>query len=133
MTEEKTQRQENEEHVRHIADDLERVALGQVYRDEDGAFHDEGDAPGGEVPEDWEPVDLCDWLEGSIYDTRFILDSDKEYYGVELMIACGGPNIWASTVTQSIELYWWGDRASWPLASYAVEALDELGRTLYED
>lgn len=123
---------ECKDRARRIADEIELVALGQVYRDEDGSIVYEDAAPAGEVPDEWEPVDMADWLGDDIYNIRYVLDSYKDYCAVEIMIACGGPNIWASTLSGSVELYWGADKATWPLACCAVDALDEVGRMLYE-
>lgn len=129
MTNEQSERES--EQVKHIAEELERVAEGEVYKNEDGEICYEDDVEGDEIPDDWEQVGMIDWLEDGIYDVRYILDSNREYLGVELMIACGGPNIWVSTLTSSVELYWWGDRASYSLSGSAVDELDEVGRALY--
>jgi hypothetical protein len=47
------------------------------------------------------------------------------------MVTFGGPTIWISTESESVELYWWGDRASWPLSHEAVAALDEWAEEMW--
>jgi hypothetical protein len=47
------------------------------------------------------------------------------------MIACGGPNIYVDTASKAVELYWWGDRASYLLLSDTVDAIDECFSELF--
>lgn len=128
MTQEQTD-ERNRLHCKSIADELDKIADGLIYRDEDGEEHDASDLE--DIPEDWEQVSVWDFLE-DVYNARFVLDSNLDYLAVRLMVACGGPNIWVDTETQRVELYWWGDRASYPLSSSSVAAVDELAQEWYE-
>lgn len=123
--------QENTEQCKRIADVIEKYVTGDMYRDEEGIERDAeelGDAP---VPEGWEPLSLYDWSEDAL-DHQYLIDSDGSYNSVKFLVAFGGPNIYVDTESKSVELYWWGDRATWYLSDEAIDALDELGSELYE-
>lgn len=111
----------NREMCKHIADQLELIADGCLYVDDDGEEHDATDLD--EVPEDWEQVTMCDYF-ADVYNVRCVLDGNMEYVAVRLMVACGGPNIWVDTEVGRVELYWCGDHASYPLTGSAVSEID---------
>lgn len=113
----------NRETCKHIADKLELISAGCLYADEDGEEHDVTDLD--EVPDDWEQVTMSDYF-ADVYNERYVLDGNLEYIAVRLMVACGGPNVWVDTETGSVELYWWGDRASYPITSSTVAEIDAL-------
>ena len=71
--------------------------------------------------------DLCDAL-----DVEFTVSTKKEYRYCRVMVAWGGPTIYINTATKAVELYWWTDRASYPLLSDAVDALDEWAAEYWE-
>ena len=135
MTQQETD-QENREHCKRIAEDIDDYATGKCYRcsecDETLTIPDDvGDkyrCPScGTVHEvdDLEPLSIYDYMD-DVLDLRYIVERDrKTVRSVEVLVAFGGPNIWVSTESQSVELYWWTDRASYPLSNAAVEALDD--------
>ena len=51
------------------------------------------------------------------YDRRFVLESNGEYRGVQLMLAGGGPTIWADFSTGYVEGHWGGDTYSFDILS----------------
>ena len=112
-----------ERQCKSIAETLELIADGCLYVDEDGEEHDVTDLE--DIPEDWEQVTMSDYFE-DYYNLRYVVDESGEYFAVKVMVACGGPNIWVSTESQSVDLFWWGDEASWPLSSDAVAEIDAL-------
>lgn len=122
MTQEETDAR-SREHCKGIADVLDLIACGDLYRDEDGEEHDASDLE--DIPEDWEQVTMYEYFD-EVYNTRYVLDGNLDYVAVRLMVACGGPNVWVDTETARVELYWWGDRASYPLTSSAVSEIDAL-------
>lgn len=111
----------NREQCKSIADKLELIADGCLYVDEDGNEHDTSDYP--EIPYGWEQVTMYDYFD-DYYNVRYVLDGNLEYVAVRLMVACGGPNIWVDTEAGRVELYWWGDRASYPLTGSAISEID---------
>lgn len=81
---------------------------------------------------DLEPVDMYDYLRDAL-DVSFFVSSKKEYQGVELLVSCGGPNIYVSTISRNVELYWGGDRAFFPLRSDVLDALDDWAADWWSD
>ena len=47
------------------------------------------------------------------------------------MVAFGGPTIYIDSATRAVELYWWTDRASYPISRDAADALDEWAQELW--
>lgn len=140
MTQEQTN-EYNREHCKSIADNVHDYATGRCYRcsecDETLTLPDDvGDKYRcpycGTVRkvDDLEQLSICDYLD-DVLDLRYIVERDKSFRSVEICVAFGGPNIWISTESQSVELYWWSDRASYPLSYEAVEALDEWAEELW--
>lgn len=137
----------NREHCKSIALDLEAYVNGEMYRCpkcgeifnlyEVGNYETADEAADGiekancphcdhvsEFYNDFEPLSIWDYLEDAL-DFRFLLGSDKSVIAVKVLIAYGGPNIWIDTETGSVNLYWWTDRASYPISSDVAAALDE--------
>ena len=140
-----TMNNENYEHCKVIAENLEQVASGDYFMydgelfpiDTDdfsevkGCRYDEEDdiyimADDEELfASDVYPVDILEWL-GDVYDVEYTIGSDKEYRGVRIMIACGGPDIYINTNSGDVELYWWGESARYPMSSNAINMIDSI-------
>ena len=136
----------NYEHCKAIADDLENVVSGDYFVHEGklfpldtddfsevkGCHYDEENAmyimaDGEELCEgDVHPADIFEWLGDNIYDVEYTIGGDKEYRGVRLMIACGGPNIYLNTRTGDVELYWWNESARYPMSNNVANAIDSI-------
>lgn len=149
-SQEKTDR-ENQEHCKRIAEDLEAYAAGNVYRcPECGREHtwDQIEASehedecgwavytcpdcGEENREDaWEQLSLYDYFSDCL-DIEYRCGSDREYRSAQIMVACGGPNIYIDTAEKAVLLYWWTDRARYYLSSDACEAVDDWAREYWE-
>ena len=135
----------NYEHVKSIADGLDEIANGYIYKcPECGEWVEVSDIKSdtehgleicpecGEVMtyDDFELVTMWDYFD-EVYNIKYVMDSDKELESVKLMVACGGPNIWVDTDSGTVELYWWGDRATAYLSTDAIEQINELGKELF--
>ena len=96
---------EIKEHVQYVADELEKVA--------------ENDDS------------MVEWFEDGLYNIRYVVGDDKDYCGIMLMVACGGPNIWVDTYLGVVRGYWWADKATAELSRRAVDAIDEFGQELF--
>lgn len=141
---EERQRQTDEENRRHcesIASELDDIASGRLYIcPECGEWTEaEEDADGeircahcGEIidPDCCEQVTMYDYF-NDCFDIEYTINSEGEYKGVRVMVACGGPNIYVDTVRGSVNLYWWTDTASAPLWSDTIEAIDQDFEELY--
>lgn len=145
---------ENLAHVKSIADQIEAIYNGDIYRDEEGTnwncedperYQSEDDArdiweydeardiwerTNGETSEDdprdeWEQVSMFDYFADAL-DIEYRVSSphDTEPRSVCIMVACGGPNIYVDTRSQAVELYWWGDRAEYPISHDAAAEID---------
>ena len=44
-------------------------------------------------------------------DIEYIIGGDRQYLGSRILVAFGGPNIWINTRTNTVEGYWWNDKA----------------------
>jgi hypothetical protein len=132
-----TQTIEYRNHCKHIAEELERVTNDELYActecgewiTYEDAKDEEGYAVcitscGHVLDSDPEPVNVFSWLEG-VLDIEYRVGSDKEYRSSRIMVACGGPNIFIDTASSTVELYWWGERATYYIASDVCHTLDE--------
>lgn len=114
---------DNTKHCKMIAENLDAIAEGRAYFDED---HNIDFVPDGEdIPEGCDQVSMWDYFD-DVYDIEYRLDSDKEYKSVALMVACGGPNIWVDSGSNKVELFWWGDYAYWTFSPDVSTEIDEI-------
>jgi|10_taG_2_1085330.scaffolds.fasta_scaffold48881_3 hypothetical protein len=66
------------------------------------------------------------------YDVEYILDSQLQFKGADVMVAGGGPALWINTKDKKVRGYWWGSTASWEfidnvdLAGYMEESYENL-------
>ena len=137
MTQEQTDR-ENREHCQRIAEEIAAYTDGRVFRCPhcDGVFpiEDGHKCPhcGEEIDDgDAEQMSVYDYFE-DVYDIEYRISGNGEYRSVCIMVACGGPNIYIDTASGDVELYWWGDRARYPLSSAARDEIDSYFEELYQ-
>ena len=86
----------------------EEISNGELDPEEYGTYHELDE----EDRKDWKPSGH-DYLE-CVYDIKYVVDGQGNYYGAELLVAGGGPNIYVNTRDKEIQGYWGGDRASVP-------------------
>ena len=145
-----TMNNENYEHCKVIAENLEQVPSGDYFMydgelfpvDKDdfsevkGCCYDEENdmyiMPDGEelCEGDVYPVDILEWLD-DVYDVEYTIGSDKEYRGVRIMIACGGPDIYINTKSGDVELYWWSESARYPMSKKVIDYIDSIYEELF--
>ena len=135
---------ENRAHCKHIALELDAYVNGEVKRcPECGEIHrrdwdDVGDC--FKCPECGSVRDVFDWEDLSVYD--FLNDVFNIEYrasgrgpddlrSVQIMVACGGPNIYLDTESGDVELYWWSERARYPMSSEARAELDAWAEEMW--
>ena len=132
------ERDENTAHCKHIAEELDNYVNSNVRKCPDcGAeicrdWDDVGDLfkcpECGAVgdPDWWDVLSVWDFL-SDVYNVEFRTNGKHtdDLRSVQIMVACGGPNIYLDTASRDVELYWWCDRARWPMSYDAVEALND--------
>ena len=141
----------NYERCKAIADSLEQVASGdyflydgelfpidtEEFSDINGCKYDDENElyimPDGEelCESDVYPVSWFDWLGDDEYDIEYTIAGHKGYRGARIMIACGGPNTYINTNSGDVELYWWNERASYPMNSDVVDMIDSTYEELF--
>lgn len=132
---ERNAEKENRQHCEHIAKEIEAYADGNVYRcpecgEEIRMPDDVGDkyrCPHCHTVadvDDYEQLSVWDFL-SDVFDIEYRCSSGKEYRSVRIMVACGGPNIYIDTADALVKLYWWNERAEYPLSYEARDAIDE--------
>ena len=127
-----TDYEKNVERCKRIADELDAYADGLMYADADGEIQDLTDYEDmSEAPDDWTPLNATDWAADAL-DYTITIGADGRYRSSSWCVAFGGPGIWCDTSTQTVELRWWGESASYPLSQAAVDALDELAEEAFE-
>ena len=142
---------ENMEHCKAIAEELEQVASGDYFiyngelfpidtddfSDVKGCCYDEEDElyimPDGEelCDRDVYPASWFDWLGDNEYDIEYAVGGDKEYRGVRIMIACGGPDIYINTKSGDVELYWWNESTRYPMSKNVIDYIDSIYEELF--
>ena len=161
---------EHDDHCRSIAERLDSIVDGELYRDTDGnewEYYDQDDdgamiacmyeyaiedgkavkhvvsAYSYDDGETWtrgdngeavelEQVDLLDYFESSIYNIEYrVPGRHDDPTSVQIMIACGGPNIYIDTKSGDVELYWWSESGRYPMRRETIEAIDEYMTELY--
>ena len=125
---------ENLRHIEAIRDDLKAIYEGRVYRLEDGEeiTLEEGEELTEEQEEGAEAVTFFDYFADAldiIYYTRGREEGD--ILGARVMVTCGGPNIYVDTYRNTIELYWWSDRAECELWHEVADAITEALQEAY--
>ncbi len=78
-----------------------------------------------------EAVSIYDFFNDDIFDIEYRIGSDRQYRSVEVMIACGGPNIYIDTQKKSVLLRWWTESADYPISYEACEAIDAFFEDLF--
>ena len=64
-------------------------------------------------------------LNDAVYDVNWVVGRDKEAIGTRIMLAGGGPTIWADTELKTVEGYWGGDSVKRYLPSEVCAWIDE--------
>lgn len=63
------------------------------------------------------------------YSHRYIIDSEKNYQAVQVMVAGGGPNIWIDTQEKEVQGFWGSDVYKKPI--YNVDHVDDYFEELW--
>lgn len=143
---------ENREYCRHIADELEAAASGELFKcehcgelvsiadyDEETAEAIEngdymkplccnGDQDGETY---YHPYAVIDWVDDNTLDYDYTITCDGDYKGVSILVTLGGPNVYVDTIYGAVRLYWGVDREEYPLDGDAVDELNAYFQELY--
>jgi predicted RNA-binding Zn-ribbon protein involved in translation (DUF1610 family) len=142
---ERSAEQENREHCKRIAEDLEAYANGDMYRCPEcgDVFKWDNDRYADDVylcPCCQTVVDECDLEAQSLYDYfsdcldieyRVSGRARDSYKSARIMVAFGGPTIYVDTASKAVELYWWTDHASHLLSQDVCDAIDEWAEEMW--
>ena len=141
-------KEENYQHCLQIARELEAIADGDVckcphcfenfrFSDAEETFDEDGKPVytcthcGEKTREDeLGQITMYDYF-ANTYDMEYVITSDKEYKGVKIWVAVGGPSVWIDTTDKTVKLAWWGERAQADLYSDACAKIDEYGEEMY--
>lgn len=139
---------ENMEMVQGIVDELEKYASGGYFLHHGELFPIDYDdfntiegcsyneevytLPDGEeiLEGDIEPASLYDYFTDCL-DVDYIVDSQKQFKAVRVLITCGGPNIYIDSYSGEVQLYWWSERATAVIPAIICNEINEVFRDYY--
>lgn len=76
--------------------------------------------------------ELDNYLEDAL-DMKYLVDSNKTYNSVKILVVCGGPTIYIDTESQCVELYWSSAEVKAYLSDEAIEAIDDWALEAYNN
>ena len=144
MTQEQTN-EYNRDQCKSIAMGLEAYANGEIYRcpecgeiitfDNEQYDEEAGTYTCQECDETFEEYELealslYDYFD-DVFDIEYRFGSDRQLRSVKLLVAYGGPNIYIDTASCTVELYWWGDRASYPIDRDVCGEIDNIFEEIF--
>lgn len=141
-TRQEEQDRENWETCKRIALKVEAYANGNVYKcpdcgallNLDGHDGDKYKCPDcGEIRDvdDLEQLGIWDYMD-DVLDIEYRVGGRMELRSVQVMVACGGPNIYIDTGAKAVKLFWWSDRAEYLLSWSVCGLIDEWAEELFE-
>ena len=130
---------ENRERCITVADEIEAYADGNMYRCPDcGEFlnitSDRYRCPAcGCVADldEFEQLSMYDYLIENGLDIEYRIGADKEYRSCEIMVAWGGPNIYIDTASDTVKLYWGGEKAVYYIPGSVSDEIDDACEEQY--
>lgn len=141
-TRREAQDRENWETCKRIAEEVEAYAEGRIYKCPDcGALLDleDHDCDKYKCPEcgevhdvdDLEALGIWDYMD-DVLDIEYRISGRMEFRSVQVMVACGGPNIYIDTGARAVQLFWWFDKAEYSLLPSACDEIDEWAEELFQ-
>ena len=133
-------KKENFETCKRIALELEEYYNGNIYRcPECGEMFSSTEETPTTCPSchhieeeeyGFDQCSLYDYFD-DVLDIEYRIGYNKEYRSVKILIAFGGPNIYIDTATKHVELYWWGDDASFRIDTDVCGEIDNIFEEYY--
>lgn len=147
---------ENMEMVQNIVTELEKYASGSYFLHDGELFPIDAEdfasevdceirkedtlcgeytyyiMPDGEeiLEDDIEPASLFDYFTDYL-DVDYIIDSQKQFKAVRVMVTCGGPNIYINTWSREVQLFWWTERATAVIPANICDEIDGIFQEFY--
>lgn len=115
MYNEEQRNKENFEYCERIARELEQYINGEITDEETG-----------------EGLSLCDYF-SDVLDFEFIINSQFEYSAVKIYVTLGGPTVWIDTYSNSIELRWANEKATYYLTSDSIDEINDYWEEYYNN
>lgn len=106
--------EKHNEHCKSIVDDMMSYYNGEVFLDD----------------EQEEQASLFDYFSDAL-DIEYLINSDRTFKAVRVLVAFGGPNIYVDTITGKVSLYWWNEEGEAWIPSELCEAINETFEELY--
>lgn len=77
---------------------------------------------------------IDDYLYDYWYNDEIVVSScdPSEVKDGQVMIACGGPNVWVNTHTQLVSVYWWGSVESAPITEECADRIREVIQEVWD-
>lgn len=76
---------------------------------------------------------LDKYFEEKVLDYRIVRDKDGCYQGCQLLVAYGGPTVWANTEFDEIRVFWGGREGNCATLSNSAEILDLYMKNILEE
>ena len=80
---------------------------------------------------DFEPLTIYDYFAVNEYNVVYRINKELEYKSVEIMVGCGGPNVYVDTQEKTVKLSWWGEQEFYSLDADACNVIDEYYEEQY--
>lgn len=143
---------ENFDTCKEIANELEKICAGDVYRCplcgelftkdelEDSEHEDDDGETVYTCPHCKNVIDeydirdnytIYDYFSENLLDIEFLCNREKEYTAAKICIAWGGPSIYIDTEAGAVCLYWWGKSAKYLLNTETVDAVNDYAGELF--
>lgn len=103
---------ENRETLIRIRDEIYQYQNGEIKND------------------DGETLSIYDYFD-DVLDFEYTISSRREYLGVTIWVALGGPSICIDTREKKLKLFWWSDYDDLYLDSDLCEEIDQIFEDFY--
>ena len=68
-----------------------------------------------------------------VLDFEYHVTSRKEYKAVRVFLTLGGPTCWVDTCSNTVNVSWGGNGASWYLPIAIANVIDEIFQEIYDN